>query len=148
MRKGLSKVRKGESPLSSGLCSRGVPSIPKNGEGFRKIFRSLGRGLVGGFSPSEGKAAFSRRRSSGSGISTKECFARAKRSSGRGAFVVVSEGSLYFTGLRSPRSMKMIRLALFFAAGMYLGVNAENLGGLQTVAQTIGDVIEQFRHLR
>lgn len=44
--------------------------------------------------------------------------------------------------------MKMIRLALFFAAGMYLGVNAENLGGLQTVAQTIGDVIEQFRHLR
>lgn len=44
--------------------------------------------------------------------------------------------------------MKIIRLALFFAAGMYLGVNAENFGDLQSVAETVGDVIERFRGLR
>lgn len=44
--------------------------------------------------------------------------------------------------------MKMIRLVLFFAAGMYLGVNAENFGDLQSVAETIGDVIERFRDFR
>ncbi len=44
--------------------------------------------------------------------------------------------------------MKMIRLALFFAAGMYLGVNAEDFSDLQSVAETVGDVIERFRGLR
>ncbi len=44
--------------------------------------------------------------------------------------------------------MKMIRLALFFAAGMYLGVNADNLGDLETVAQSIGNLIEHARKFR
>ena len=44
--------------------------------------------------------------------------------------------------------MKMIRLALFFAAGMYLGVHADSLGDLQTVDQSIKELIEQARHLR
>lgn len=44
--------------------------------------------------------------------------------------------------------MKIIRLALFFAAGMYLGVNADNLGDLQGVAQTIGEFIDHARRFR
>jgi len=44
--------------------------------------------------------------------------------------------------------MKIIRLALFFAAGMYLGVHADNLGDLDVVAQTIGDLIEHARRFR
>lgn len=44
--------------------------------------------------------------------------------------------------------MKMIRLALFFAAGMYLGVNADNLGDLQMVAEAVKDLIDQARNFR
>lgn len=66
---------------------------------------------------------------------------------GRGLSSLSFEGLLHFS-VRRTLAMKIIRLALFFAAGMYLGVNAENFGDLQSVAETVGDVIERFRGLR
>ena len=53
-----------------------------------------------------------------------------------------------FLLVRRTLAMKMIRLALFFAAGMYLGVHADNLGDLEMVAQSIGDLIEHARKFR
>jgi acetyl-CoA carboxylase alpha subunit len=44
--------------------------------------------------------------------------------------------------------MKLMRFALFFAAGTYLGFNAERMGDWQTIAQTIRDLVEQLRDLR
>ena len=44
--------------------------------------------------------------------------------------------------------MKLMRFALFFAAGTYLGFNAESMGDLETIAQTIRDLVERFRDLR
>jgi hypothetical protein len=44
--------------------------------------------------------------------------------------------------------MKMMRLALFFGVGIYLGLKAESLGDLEAVAQTIRDLIEQARRFR
>ena len=45
-------------------------------------------------------------------------------------------------------TMKMMRLALFFGVGIYLGLKAESLGDLETVAQTIRDLIEHARGFR
>ena len=44
--------------------------------------------------------------------------------------------------------MKIFRLALFFAAGMYFGVNADRWGDLQMVAHAIRDLVDQARHFR
>ena len=44
--------------------------------------------------------------------------------------------------------MKLMRLALFFAAGTYLGFNAESMGDWETIAQTVRDLVEQLRDLR
>ncbi len=44
--------------------------------------------------------------------------------------------------------MKLMRFALFFAAGTYLGFNAERMGDWETIAHTIRDLVEQLRDLR
>ena len=44
--------------------------------------------------------------------------------------------------------MKLMRFAIFFAAGIYLGFNAESMGDLETVAQAIRDLLERARDLR
>ena len=44
--------------------------------------------------------------------------------------------------------MKMMRWALFFGVGIYLGLKAESLGDLEMVAQTIRDLIEHARGFR
>lgn len=41
-----------------------------------------------------------------------------------------------------------MRFAIFFAAGIYLGFNAESMGDLETVAQAIRDLLERARDLR
>jgi hypothetical protein len=44
--------------------------------------------------------------------------------------------------------MKLMRFAIFFAAGIYLGFNAESMGDLETIAQAIRDLLERARDLR
>ena len=44
--------------------------------------------------------------------------------------------------------MKLMRFAIFFAAGIYLGFNAENMGDLETITQVIRDLLERARDLR
>ena len=44
--------------------------------------------------------------------------------------------------------MKLMRFAIFFAAGIYLGFNAENMGNLEAVTQVIRDLLERARDLR
>lgn len=44
--------------------------------------------------------------------------------------------------------MKLMRFALFFGAGVYLGLHAESTGHLGSVVAAITDVVEQLRHLR
>jgi hypothetical protein len=44
--------------------------------------------------------------------------------------------------------MKLMRFAIFFAAGIYLGFNAESMGDMETVTQLIRDLVERFRDLR
>jgi hypothetical protein len=44
--------------------------------------------------------------------------------------------------------MKLMRFAIFFAAGIYLGFHADSMGDLQTITQAIRDLIERARDLR
>jgi uncharacterized membrane protein len=44
--------------------------------------------------------------------------------------------------------MKMMRVALFFGVGIYLGLKADRLGDLDAVAQTVRDLIEHARRFR
>lgn len=44
--------------------------------------------------------------------------------------------------------MKLMRFALFFGAGVYLGLHVENSGQLDSVVAAIKEVVTQLRHLR
>ena len=44
--------------------------------------------------------------------------------------------------------MKLMRFAIFFAAGIYLGFNAESLGDVESITQVIRDLLERARDLR
>lgn len=44
--------------------------------------------------------------------------------------------------------MKLMRFALFFGAGVYLGLHAKDSGQLSSVVDAIRDVVEQIRRLR
>jgi hypothetical protein len=44
--------------------------------------------------------------------------------------------------------MKLMRFAIFFAAGIYLGFNADSMGDLETITQAIRDLLERARDLR
>ncbi len=66
---------------------------------------------------------------------------------GSGALVCL-RGLLQFSGLKGALLMKLMRFALFFAAGTYLGFNAESMGDWETIAQTIRDLVERVRDLR
>jgi hypothetical protein len=44
--------------------------------------------------------------------------------------------------------MKLMRFAIFFAAGIYLGFNAESLGDMETITQVVRDLLERARDLR
>lgn len=72
---------------------------------------------------------------------------RTRGAQGSGALVRL-RGSLQFSGLKGALLMKLMRFALFFAAGTYLGFNAESMGDWETIAQTIRDLVERFRDLR
>lgn len=65
---------------------------------------------------------------------------------GVGRVFVCLEGP--FFGLGRLLTMKMMRLALFFGVGIYLGLKADSLGDLEAVAQTIRDLIEHARRFR
>jgi hypothetical protein len=44
--------------------------------------------------------------------------------------------------------MKMMRMALFFGVGIYLGLHAENFSNMDVVAETIRDLVDQARRFR
>ncbi|MEN9845707.1 MAG: hypothetical protein RIS36_854 [Pseudomonadota bacterium] len=44
--------------------------------------------------------------------------------------------------------MKLMRFAFFFAAGIYLGFNAESLGDVENITQVVRDLLERARDLR
>lgn len=44
--------------------------------------------------------------------------------------------------------MKLMRFAIFFAAGIYLGFNAESLGDVETITQVVRGLLERARDLR
>ena len=44
--------------------------------------------------------------------------------------------------------MKLMRFAIFFAAGIYLGFKAESLGDVESITQVIRDLLERARDLR
>lgn len=44
--------------------------------------------------------------------------------------------------------MKLMRFALFVGAGIYLGFNADSMGNLEEVAQTVRDLVEKARSFR
>ncbi len=41
--------------------------------------------------------------------------------------------------------MKMLRIALFFGAGVYLGLHAERAGDLESLARTVWEFIDYAR---
>ncbi|MEY4667490.1 MAG: hypothetical protein RL518_189 [Pseudomonadota bacterium] len=44
--------------------------------------------------------------------------------------------------------MKLMRFAIFFAVGIYLGFNAESMGDMESIVQAIGELIERARELQ
>ena len=44
--------------------------------------------------------------------------------------------------------MKLIRVAIIFAAGVYFGSHAEDGGGLNAVAQTVQQAVAQLQDFR
>ena len=44
--------------------------------------------------------------------------------------------------------MKLMRFAIFFAAGIYLGFNAESMGDFETISHVIRALLERARDLR
>jgi hypothetical protein len=44
--------------------------------------------------------------------------------------------------------MKILRLALFFGAGVYLGLHADRAGDLESFARTVWHFIEHARKFR
>lgn len=72
---------------------------------------------------------------------------RTRGAQGSGALVCL-RGLLQCGGLKGALLMKLMRFALFFAAGTYFGFNAESMGGWETIAQTVRDLVERCRDLR
>ena len=67
---------------------------------------------------------------------------------GRGASPARTFLGIYNFSVWRPLTMKLMRLALFFAAGVYFGSHVRSMADIESLAQDIKGLVERIQELR